>query len=271
MAKPLVPDALWERIEPLLPPPKPRRFRHPGRKPLTDRQALTGIVFVLKTGITWNDLPCEMRCGSGSRCRRRLAAWHQAGVWAQLHALLLDELRGADRIDWSRAAVDSSTVRALGGGEETGPNPTDRGRPGTKHHAVVDAHGIPLAASATAANVPEVTQVLEVVDAIPDVRGQPGHPKRRPGELYGDRAYDSEPHREALRGRGVEPQLARRNTPHGSGLGVYRWVAERFFSWLHGFRKLRLRTDRQYGLHDALLKLACALICLRFLPGGTCP
>ena len=80
MAAPLLPDALWERVEPLLPPPRPRRFRYPGRKPLTDRQALTGILFVLKTGIRWNDLPREMGCGSGSRCRRRLRAWYRAGI-----------------------------------------------------------------------------------------------------------------------------------------------------------------------------------------------
>src|SRR5436305_12040715 len=97
MAAPLLPDALWERVEPLLPPPRPRRFRYPGRKPLTNRQALTGILFVLKTGINWNDLPCEMRCGSGSRCRRRLAEWHEAGVWVRLHALLLTELQEADK------------------------------------------------------------------------------------------------------------------------------------------------------------------------------
>ena len=105
MARPLLTDELWQRIEPLLPPPKPRRFRFPGRKPLTNRQALTGILFVLKTGLKWNDLPRELNCGSGSRCRRRLAEWQEAGVWVRLHALLLDELQGADKIDWSRAAV----------------------------------------------------------------------------------------------------------------------------------------------------------------------
>src|SRR5439155_15906608 len=100
-------------------------------------------------------------------------------------------------------------------------------------------HSIPLAATVTAANTPDVTEVLEVVDAIPDVRGKPGHPRRRPEELYGDRAYDSQPHREALRERGIKPKLARRRTEHGSGLGTVRWVVERFNSWLHGFRKLR--------------------------------
>src|SRR5438876_10467327 len=107
MAKPLVSDELWEILQPLLPPPKPRRRHHPGRKPLDDRKALTGILFVLKTGIPWEDLPQEMGCGSGMTCWRRLNQWRQTGVWQKLHELLLAELHYADRIDWSRALVDS--------------------------------------------------------------------------------------------------------------------------------------------------------------------
>src|SRR5262245_44805344 len=170
MAKPLLPDALWAKVEPLLPRPKPRRFRYPGRKPLTPRQALTGILFVLRTGIRWNDLPCELGCGSGSRCRRYLKAWHRAKVWDRLHATLLAELDDAGKIDWSRAAVDGSFVRALGGGGQTGRSPVDRGKEGSKHHAVVDAHGIPLAATTTAANVPDVAALPAVVDAVPAIR-----------------------------------------------------------------------------------------------------
>src|SRR5271169_6046587 len=116
MAKPLLPDELWKRIEPLLPPPKPRRFRYPGRKPIDNRKALIGIIFVLKTGIPWEDLPREMGCGSGMTCWNYLKARQGAGVWEKLHRVLLAELREADKIDWSRAALDRSSVRALGGG-----------------------------------------------------------------------------------------------------------------------------------------------------------
>lgn len=116
MAKPLLDDELWELIQPLLPPPKPRRFRYPGRKPISDRQALTGILFVLKSGIPWEMLPQEMGCGSGMTCWRRLRDWQKAGVWQQLHELLLAHLQEADQIDWSRAVVDSASVRAVGGG-----------------------------------------------------------------------------------------------------------------------------------------------------------
>jgi transposase len=118
MAKPLLDDKLWNLIEPLLPAPEPRRFRHPGRKPISQRQVLTGILFVLKTGIPWADLPQEMGCGSGMTCWRRLRDWQAGGVWQHIHETLLAQLQAADQIDWSRAVVDSSSVRALLGGKK---------------------------------------------------------------------------------------------------------------------------------------------------------
>jgi transposase len=123
MAKPLVSDGLWARIEPLLPRVE-RRYRYPGRKRVPDRQALTGILFVLKTGIPWEDLPQEMGCGSGMTCWRRLRDWHEAGVWERLHQVLLDELQDAGALDWSRAVVDSSHVRAKGGAKRQAPRPS---------------------------------------------------------------------------------------------------------------------------------------------------
>jgi transposase len=128
MAKPLVSDGLWERIEPLLPRVE-RRYRYPGRKRVPDRHALTGILFVLKTGIPWEDLPREMECGSGMTCWRRLRDWNEAGVWERLHQVLLDELQDADQLDWSRAVVDSSHVRAKGGAPRPArPRSTAAGR-----------------------------------------------------------------------------------------------------------------------------------------------
>jgi transposase len=113
MAKPLVSDALWEAIAPLLPPepPKPKG----GRPRVSDRAALTGILFVLKTGLPWEALPQELGCGSGVTCWRRLRDWEQAGVWHRLHLALLDRLGEADQIDWSRASLDGSSVPAKGG------------------------------------------------------------------------------------------------------------------------------------------------------------
>ena len=110
----IVADRLWERIEPLLPKVE-RRFRFPGRKRLPDRQALQGILFVLHTGIAWRHLPLELGFGSGSTCYRRLDEWQKAGVWEELHASLLAELRAAGEVEWSRAVADSSHVQSKKG------------------------------------------------------------------------------------------------------------------------------------------------------------
>jgi transposase len=116
MAKALLTDELWELIKPIL-PKRPARPKG-GRPPVPDRQALTGILFVLRTGIPWEYLPQEMSCGSGMTCWRRLHEWQKAGVWEKVHRLLLNKLRRADQIDWSRAIVDSASVRAVFGGRK---------------------------------------------------------------------------------------------------------------------------------------------------------
>src|ERR671933_1421862 len=106
MSKPLVSDELWSAVEPWL--PRERRKPKGGRPRVPDRAALAGIIFVLKTGIPWEYLPREMGCGSGVTCWRRLRDWQAAGVWHRLHTALLDRLGEADRIDWSRASLDSA-------------------------------------------------------------------------------------------------------------------------------------------------------------------
>ncbi len=131
MARPLVDDELWALIAPLLPPAKARRWRFPGRKrTIGDRQALCGILFVLKTGIQWEDLPQEMGCGSGMTCWRRLRDWQAAGVWETLHELLLTKLQVVGKIDWSRAVADSASVRAVFGGAKQAPTPPIAGKRG---------------------------------------------------------------------------------------------------------------------------------------------
>ena len=113
MAKELVSDELWEIIEPLLPsePPKPQG----GRPRVDDRAALSGIIFVLKSGIPWEMLPQEMGCGSGVTCWRRLREWQEAGVWERLHRVLLDRLGEADQIELERACLDSASIPAKRG------------------------------------------------------------------------------------------------------------------------------------------------------------
>jgi transposase len=140
MGKLLVPDELWALIEPILP-------KHPyvpgvGKPRVADRVCLTGLLFVLKTGIPWEDFPQEMGC-CGMTLWNRLDEWREAGVWEQLHRLLLDKLRGADQINFDRVIVDSSSVRAVHGGkkparvpstvEKAAPNITSRLTPAAFH------------------------------------------------------------------------------------------------------------------------------------------
>jgi transposase len=115
-----VSDGLWERIEPLL-PARQRRFRYPGRRPLDDRRVLQGILFVLHTGIGWEQLPQELGFGCGMTAWRRLRAWQQAGVWDRLHASLLAELHAADQLEWGRAVADSSHLQAKKGAPKRAP------------------------------------------------------------------------------------------------------------------------------------------------------
>ena len=238
-------------------PPRARIARH-----------WPGILFVLRHGLRWRDLTPELGYGSGVTCWRRLRQWQALGVWAGLHRTLLNWLGDLGAIDWTRASLDSTSVRAKRGGEDTGPNPVDRGKAGSKFHLLVDRQGIPLAVLLSAANVHDSKLLEPLVDTVPPIRrptGQPGRPRFRPAKLHGDKAYDFTFCRRALRQRGITPRIARRGIDPSERLGRYRWIVERTNAWLLAFRRLALRFDRQAASVVAFLHLACALICLRFL------
>jgi transposase len=268
MAKPLLPDDLWQVIEPLLPPERPKPY---GRKPVPNRKALAGILFVLKTGIQWEYLPQEMGCGCGMTCWRRLRDWQKAGVWDRVLYVLLDRLGQQDRIDWSRVSVDASAVRAKGGGEKTGRNPTDRGKLGSKHHLIVDRNGVPLAPPMlTPANQHDSVPLNEVLDSIRPIRQRRGRRRRRPAKLHADKAYDHRRCRAACRVRSIVPRIARRGIESPTKLGRFRWVVERSLAWLHNFRRLMVRHERRADIHQAFLTLAVVLICWCFLSNSIC-
>ncbi|WP_439959938.1 IS5 family transposase [Streptomyces griseorubiginosus] len=259
----VVPDELWARIEPLL-PVVPRRADHPGRRRLDDRKVLSGILFVLYTAIPWEFLPQELGFGSGMTCWRRLRDWNDAGVWQRLHESLLAELHAAGALDWSRAVIDGPRA-SHEGRPKTGPSPVDSARTGSKHHLITEAHGIPLAASLTGGNRNDVTQLMPLIEAVPQVRGRRGRPRRCPDTIYADRGYDHDKYRRQVRAVGITPVIARRGTEHGSGLGVHRWVVEQSFALLHWFRRLRIRWEIRDDIHEAFLSLACSIICWRRL------
>lgn len=158
----------------------------------------------------------------------------------------------------------------LPGGEASGPNPTDRGKSGTKRHLVVERGGLPLAVIVSAANVNDC-QVLEAaLDAIPPIRGQRGRPRKRPQKLHADKGYDYAKCRQACRRRGIMPRIARRGIESSQRLGQYRWVVERTLAWLSRFRRLKIRYERRADIHQAFLSLGCSLICWQALHKEFC-
>ena len=147
-------------------------------------------------------------------------------------------------------------------GAKTGPNPTDRGKRGSKRHLIVDGQGTPLAIEHTGANVHDSEMAMTLVDAVPAIKQPRGGRRKRPDELLADRAYDAEAKiRGPLRARNIAPMIPKRSDPHGSGLGRYRYVVEAAFHWLFNQRRLRVRYEKRPDIHQAFLNIACALIC----------
>ena len=195
----------------------------------------------------------------------RLARRWRLGAAARTAAQLARR-RGRDRLESGQRRQPQRSGEK--GGEQTGPKPVDRGKPGSKFHLVVDRTGIPLAVRLSAANVHDSTQLLPLVDAIPPIigpRGKPGRPRRRPAKLHADKAYDYPALRRALRARGIVPRIARRGVDPSERLGRHRWVVERTFAWLLGCRRLGVRYERRADLVQGFLHPACALICVHLL------
>ena len=209
---------------------------------------LTAILFVLKTGIGWKDLPTEAFGVSYKTCTRRIADWTGIGLWQRMHELFLAKLRSADQLDWLAGAnwMTSGTPPASV----------------SKHCLLTDAGGVPLVIQLAPANQHDVKELLPLVVEIPAVAGKPGRPKQKPDSLLADKAFDCEALRQLLRWLGIEPHLPYRGDDE-HGLGVLRWFVERTLSWLHQFRRLRIRWDRCPVVHQAFLSLAAAVICFR--------
>lgn len=188
------------------------------------------------------------------------------GRLGALHQRLLERLAATDGIDWSRAVIDARSFAARKGGACTGPNPTDRGRPGTKHHVLADRNGLPLTVALSAANVHDSRFLDTMLDAVRSVHsGRPGGPRRRPVKLHADKGYEFPRCPRSCRQRGVQARIARRGIEPSERLGRYRCVVERTSAWLAQFKRLLVRFEQSSEMHLALLTLAAALILERTL------
>ncbi|MGY5099194.1 IS5 family transposase [Streptomyces sp. 900105245] len=259
----MAPEDLWTLFQRVV-PPAPVRPQGGGHRRRGDREVLAAIIFVATSGCTWNQLPPGFGL-SGVAAFRRFTEWTEARVWAKLHRLVLDELGARGELDWSRCAIDSVSVRALKG-QLTGPNPTDRGKKGSKIHLTVDRQGLPLSVGISAANLRDSQALIPLVRGIPPIRSRRGPRRRRPGKLCGDKGYDYRHLRRWLASRGIRHRLARNGIESSRQLGRHRWVVERTISWLSGCRRLHRRYERKRPEHFlAFTAIAATLICHRRL------
>ncbi|WP_379962682.1 IS5 family transposase [Edwardsiella ictaluri] len=262
MTRKIISKQLWKSLQPLLPPQQPSS--RGGRPRLDDYAVLNGILFVLTTGIPWEDLPQSLGFGSGMTCWRRLRDWQAQGIWLRLHVALLTQLHQAGHIDWSRASLDGASVASpRGARKQDVTRQTEESW--AVNDIVVERQGIPLAVLVSGANRHDSIMFEPLLDALPALAGKRGRPRYRPDKLHADKGYDFRRCRDYLRRRGIKARIARRGIDSNDRLGRYRWVVERTHGWLAGFGKLRIRFERRLDTHLALLTLACAVICLRFV------
>jgi transposase len=222
--------------------------RGPGHPPAATVRVLATLRRFLREGTPWRSLTATPDQASGSTLRRCLARWSETGLLAKVHALLAAMLRGHPDL-----ILDTCSVRAKRGGDLTGPNPTDRGKRGTKYHIATDGNGVPIACLATAANVNDTLVFERLFLAAFAVMA-------RIRTVFADKGYDAEHHRDLCRAFRAEPSIHKRGQPRGSGLGRHRWPVERSNAWILENRRLALRYDRLGFIIQSLLQSACIFL-----------
>lgn len=256
-------DEAWERAAPLLPLHKLRAKG--GRPPADDRRMLAAILYVLRTGIQWNALPREL--GASTTVYDRFRWWLAEGVFLRMWRAGLAEFDELEGLDWAWLSMDGAMTKAPFGGAATGPNPTDRGKKGTKRSQLSEGHGLPVAVAVAGANRPDMRLVAETLDAIVAERPEPS--EEEPQHLLLDAGYDYTTVREDAAARGYTAHIRPRREDRADAGSPdpakkpRRWVVERLHSWLNRSRRLLVRWEKRTDTYEAFLHLACALLCFR--------
>jgi transposase len=222
--------------------------RGPGHPPTETIRVVATLRRFLREGTPWRSLIATEDQASGSTLRRCLARWAETGLLPKVHALLVRMLRGHPDL-----IIDSCSVRAKRGGDLTGPNPTDRAKRGSKYHVAVDGDGVPVACTASAANVNDTLAFERLLLAAFAVMV-------RIRAVFADKGYDAQQHRDLCRRFGAEPHIHKRGQPRGSGFGQRRWPVERSNAWLLENKRLALRYDRLGFVIQSLLQAACIFL-----------
>ena len=256
-----IPDELWEKIKTLIPPPKPKK--KPGRPRMDDRKAMDAIFYILRTGCQWNALPHSL--GASITVHDRFQEWREAGLFEQMWKEGLMEYEIEKKIDLEWQSMDGAMTKAPLGGEATGPNPTDRGKSGTKRSLMTDGNGIPLSITVDGANRHDKKLVKETLEAIVIERPSLGEVKQN---ICMDKGYDYDDIRELVKMYGYTAHIRSRGEEITEkqdipGFKARRWVVERSHSWLNRFRRLLIRWEKKAENYIAMLHFACAWITFR--------
>jgi len=266
-----VPDEMWKQIRKL--PLGEKKPGSPGRPAIPCRVVLNGILYVLRTGCHWKAAPKEY--GSGSTLHRRFQEWEEGKIMDAIVEMLLAWYDKVIGIDWQWQSIDTKMAPAPLGGEQTGPNPTDRAKIGTKRHLLIDGNGVPLAFLLTGANLHDMKGITELIgEGFLTVR--PMLTLDRLQHLCLDKAYDAPEIDEFLQAQGYILHTKRKGSGEktpviGIGEAVYparRWKVERTISWLNNMRKLRTRWEKKACNYRALWLLTAALIIYRLIVLG---
>jgi putative transposase len=261
-AKYLIPDGLWAEMVRLLPVPKAKKKA--GRPRANDRRMMTAILYVLRTGIQWEALPHSL--SPHSTAHDRFQEWRAAGFFERLWQEGLYAYDEEVGIDWTWQAMDGVMTKAPLGGEQTGPNPTDRAKRGVKRSVLTDGHGVPLGIAVDGANRPDMKMVEATLESIPIE--QPVPTPDSPQHLCLDAGYDYDAVRDTIEEWGYTAHIRSRtqeaqDKAHVPGYRARRWVVERTHSWMNRFRRLLIRWEKNTANYLALLHLACACIAFR--------
>lgn len=253
-------DELLFAFEPLIPEPK-RKPGGRGRPPVHPLLMFCAIYYVLRTGIQWKALP---RClGAGSTAHLYFQKWTEAGVFYSIWKLGLLEAHLAETLDFSFQSIDGAMTKAPLGGEHTGPNPTDRGKSGTKRHLLTDAGGLPVGLTVSGANVHDIKELEPVFASMPFL--PPDYEPDAPYGFCADKGYESEAVRAFIWRQGYADHIRSRceEKDHKQTVPGYRarrWVCERTHSWMNRYRRILVRWEKKTDNYLALLHLVCAII-----------
>jgi putative transposase len=261
-----VSDALWAVLQPLLPIHINTHRFGGGRPRVPDRACADAIFYVLRTGCQWQGLDQTELCPH-STAHDRFQAWVQAGVFLRLWQTGLEQFEELRGIEWDWLSLDGAMTKAPLGGEQTGPNPTDRGKSGVKRSVLTEGHGVPIGLTVAGANRTDMKLVRPTLERIVVDRPKPS--EAHPQGLCLDKGYDYEEVRDILREFGFTAHIRARGEEaralkQEAGFRARRWVVERTHSWMNRFRRLLIRWDKKPANYLAFLHFACGLIAFRF-------